>query len=227
MPILQPYIPTAQEAHRMQLWEQGEAYRFYVEQRRKSCNMNQLMDLWLEAPKCASCAVDDPFFRGQMPDLLSPTSFDDLAFVLGEETANRLQREVDLGTGFAVLCKRCGRELRPWEDDDIFVDRYHLEEHYNIPLETSGKKQPSKKLQKRVKELYGGLCFGCGATGRKLHIDHVRPRSLGGDAAFRNLQPLCEACGNKKGDLEPQEVVVYSDIYFGPYPSDGYEGLFW
>ena len=55
----------------------------------------------------------------------------------------------------------------------------------------------------------------------------VSPKSKGGDAAFRNLQPLCEDCGNKKADQLPAEVTVFSDIYFGAYPSDAYEGLFW
>jgi hypothetical protein len=53
------------------------------------------------------------------------------------------------------------------------------------------------------------------------------PRFHGGDAAFRNLQPLCTRCGQKKGNTLPTEVSVYSDLYFGPYPSDAYEGLFW
>ncbi|MDI6755771.1 MAG: HNH endonuclease [Thermodesulfobacteriota bacterium] len=76
-------------------------------------------------------------------------------------------------------------------------------------------------------DLYDKTCFGCGAADRELHIDHVLPQSKGGDAAFRNLQPLCEGCGNEKGDSIPDEVKVFSDIYFCPYPSDGYEGLFW
>jgi hypothetical protein len=41
------------------------------------------------------------------------------------------------------------------------------------------------------------------------------------------LQPLCERCGNKKSDQDASEVKIYSLMYFGPYPSDGYEGLFW
>jgi hypothetical protein len=38
---------------------------------------------------------------------------------------------------------------------------------------------------------------------------------------------LCKVCGDLKGDDLPEEVDVWLDFYFGPYPSDGFEGLFW
>jgi hypothetical protein len=41
------------------------------------------------------------------------------------------------------------------------------------------------------------------------------------------LQPLCEDCGQLKGDLMPEEIDIYSDIYFGEEPPDNFEGLFW
>jgi 5-methylcytosine-specific restriction endonuclease McrA len=78
-----------------------------------------------------------------------------------------------------------------------------------------------------IKKFYQGKCFRCERSDVKLHIDHIVPQSKGGDAAFRNLQPLCEKCGNEKGDDMPSDLEFYSDLYFGPYPSDSYEGLFW
>jgi 5-methylcytosine-specific restriction endonuclease McrA len=104
---------------------------------------------------------------------------------------------------------------------------YHLEEHYGIPLETPGRIRPIARIRQKIIELYDRACFGCGSSNKRLHIDHILPRSKGGDAAFRNLQPLCKDCGNMKGNDLPDEVDVYEDIYFGPYASDGYEGLFW
>src|SRR5207253_741857 len=121
---------------------------------------------------------------------------------------------------------RCGTELRPWWGDDLWVETYHLEEHYSIPLEP-GRRNPSRKLRDQIIRLYDNRCYGCGRGDVPLHIDHVRPRARGGDASFRNLQPLCERCGQRKGSAMPEEVSICDDLYFGPYPSDGYEGLFW
>jgi 5-methylcytosine-specific restriction endonuclease McrA len=110
------------------------------------------------------------------------------------------------------------------------VSRLHLEEHFNIPLETPGRRKPPAQVRELIQDLYGNRCFGCDArktVERELHIDHIIPQSKGGTSAFRNLQPLCERCGNIKGDRLPEEVEVCSTIFFGPYPSDSYEGLFW
>ncbi len=108
----------------------------------------------------------------------------------------------------------------------IYIVKYHLEEYYGIPLETPGKKTVSKKLRSRIFDLYDNQCFSCKAT-EDLHIDHINPVAKGGDAAFRNLQPLCRTCGFKKGDSDPNIVTVFSDMYFQPFPPDYYEGLFW
>lgn len=82
-------------------------------------------------------------------------------------------------------------------------------------------------MKEQIKRLYGYRCFGCRRKRRPLHIDHILPRSKGGDAAFRNLQPLCEECGNRKGDYKSEEVTVHSDMYFRPYPPHHDERLFW
>jgi len=186
------------------------------------------MNLWLQAPYCSSCAASDPFIRERPSDITGRHWRDDVSWELGEETLRRIVKELRKNADFALICKRCGNEVRPWRGDEVWVVNYHLEEHYGLPLEARGRK-PSKKLSKRITDLYDRTCFGCGATDKdkKLHIDHIYPQSKGGDSAFRNLQPLCEVCGNLKGDQLPEEVDVYSDIYFGPYPSDGYSGLFW
>jgi 5-methylcytosine-specific restriction endonuclease McrA len=186
----------------------------------------ELMDLWLLAPQCEDCACSEPFSPG-LPDIHHDGWEVDLLLHVGPDALDRIQQERAEGSDFALRCKRCGRELRPWEDDDAYVVSYHLEEHYGIPLETPGQTSPPSRLRRKLFALYDSHCFGCRASDRDLHIDHIRPRSKGGDAAFRNLQPLCEECGNRKGDSDPIEVQVYSTIYFGPYPMDSYEGLFW
>jgi hypothetical protein len=34
-------------------------------------------------------------------------------------------------------------------------------------------------------------------------IDHILPRSLGGDDSIENLQPMCNSCNSKKGNKVP------------------------
>lgn len=226
--ILEPYIPSAQENHKYDLWAKAECYRYYVEQRRIHCNFNELLDLWLLAPYCETCILSDPIRENFLPDIYPDGWEMDVLLHLGLTHLEQVRAILSEDPEFAYICKRCNKELRPWHDDNVYVTSYHLEEHYGIPLTVPGRVNPSRKVQKQIISLYEGRCFHCGMSDTSLlHIDHIQPRVKGGDAAFRNLQPLCEHCGNKKSDRDALEVKIHSLMYFGPYPSDGYEGLFW
>lgn len=226
--LIKPYIPSSQEQHEDNLWVRSECYRFYAQQRRLHCNFLQIMDLWLIAPYCTECASSDPFEGNSIPDI-TPESWkcDLLLLNVGQNLLEQTQGALHENPDFCFLCKKCGRELRPWVKSEIYVASYHLEEHYGIPLQTPGRRSVSKRHRKQLFSLYDNKCFGCNSGESPLHIDHILPKAAGGDAAFRNLQPLCKSCGNRKGNQLPQEIKVFSTIYFGPYPSDGCEGLFW
>ena len=207
-------------------WVWFECLAFLVRQRRKHCHFMQLMDLWLTVPKCGVCAAAGPFPpRG--PDIVPEDWENDLAMSTGETCLRRIRSVLREDTDFAIRCKDCGVELRPWQGDDVFVSSEHLEETYGISTETPNRHTPSKNTRALVYRLYGRTCFGCGSSDRSLHIDHIFPTSKGGDAAFRNLQPLCDYCGARKGQKSPESVDVHSDLYFGPYPPDSHEGLLW
>ncbi|MDQ1578174.1 MAG: hypothetical protein QOE21_861 [Microbacteriaceae bacterium] len=47
----------------------------------------------------------------------------------------------------------------------------------------------------------GGYCGGAATT-----IDHVQPRSRGGEDSWENLVACCLRCNNKKGDRTPHEM---------------------
>lgn len=222
-------IPSQREQHEDDLWIRSECYRFYANERRRHCSYTELMDLWLRAPYCVECGSSGPFQRLRDPDI-SPTDWKmDLLWEAGPAALANVEDVLAVDSEFCLLCKRCGRELRPWENQALYVVEYHLEEHYGIPIETPGRKQPSRNLQQQVMSLYGNVCFNCGVAKAEtpLHIDHIMPQSKKGDSAFRNLQPLCEECGNTKADTIPNTVQVFSNIYFGPYPPETHEGLFW
>jgi 5-methylcytosine-specific restriction endonuclease McrA len=120
----------------------------------------------------------------------------------GEEILRNVADLMTAGHDVSFFCASCETPLRPWARDRIWVRHYHAEEHFGIPQEDERRKNPSDWLERLVWEAYGRKCFRCGAT-EGLTIDHIRPVSKGGDAAFRNLQPLCRSCNNWKADREP------------------------
>lgn len=211
------------DEYKFSIWEKEECCKYYVETRKENCTFLELLDLWLHVPYCEDCVASDPFRRNYDSDITPHNWQDDLVWNLGEETAREIKRE-----NRSIQCKRCSRELVP-EKDPIHVVPLHLEEHFGIPAGTEGKIEPPKKIRTQIFRLYERKCFNCKKSEAEieLHIDHIRPRSKGGDAAFRNLQPLCKICGKLKGNRVPTEVTVTSDIYFGPYPPETFEGLFW
>ncbi len=75
------------------------------------------------------------------------------------------------------------------------------------------------RLQRYVRVPYKGIalsrhnlfkrdhfeCQYCGST-RNLTLDHMMPRSRGGDSGWTNLLTACSRCNHKKGDRTPEEA---------------------
>lgn len=224
---IEPYIPTPKEMHEDDLCLKEECYRFYADQRRNNCSYSQLLDLWLLAPYCEDCINNDPFEFNRIPEITADQWEYDLSWEVGADTLERIQKILKEDEYYTLNCHRCNVDLAPWNGDEVYVVRYHLEEHYGIPLYTPNKKTPPRRLREQIFSLYDNECFKCKTSECVLHIDHIRPRSKGGDAAFRNLQPLCERCGNIKGDSAPEVIEIFNTSYFEPYPSESYEYMFW
>ena len=49
-------------------------------------------------------------------------------------------------------------------------------------------------------------CAYCGRTDERLTIDHVIPRSRGGDTSFANCVASCKPCNNRKNNRTPKEA---------------------
>lgn len=49
-------------------------------------------------------------------------------------------------------------------------------------------------------------CQYCGKTGPPLTIDHMLPRSRGGEYSWENLITACPRCNARKGDRTPKEA---------------------
>jgi hypothetical protein len=52
-----------------------------------------------------------------------------------------------------------------------------------------------------ILNLLGHTCAACGATGKDVHIDHIKPVRFGGINALSNMQPLCRSCNGRKAGM--------------------------
>ena len=57
-------------------------------------------------------------------------------------------------------------------------------------------------------------CVYCGGK-KNLTIDHIQPKSKGGDNSWTNLVTCCSPCNRKKGDRTPDEANM--KLRFNPY----------
>src|SRR5437763_13334121 len=51
-------------------------------------------------------------------------------------------------------------------------------------------------------------CVYCGDTGGRLTLDHVIPRSRGGDSSWENVVTSCAPCNLRKGNRLPPEIQM-------------------
>ncbi|KAB2926032.1 MAG: HNH endonuclease [Bacteroidetes bacterium] len=68
---------------------------------------------------------------------------------------------------------------------------------------------PYKKIilsRKNILRRDGHRCQYCGRGDVPLTVDHVVPKSRGGEDTWENLVAACVRCNNKKGDRMPDEV---------------------
>lgn len=228
MPHFQPYIETDKGIHEREVWTRRQAARYYANLRREHATVTQVIDVRIRGPLCADCEQSGPFYSGGLPPISASSWEEDIAIEVGEDEVESIKAAVEKGQDPHWTCVRCRRSLRPWGGDDVFIVSRFLDENYDLESDTGTKKRPSQAMRDLVLEMYEYRCFGCGAheSSVELTIDHIQPRSRGGDAAFRNLQPLCEPCQQKKANAPADDVGIHHDMLFVD-PGDSYEGLFW
>jgi 5-methylcytosine-specific restriction endonuclease McrA len=55
----------------------------------------------------------------------------------------------------------------------------------------------------------GWRCAYCGTSGGRLTLDHVLPRSRGGESVWENVVTACAPCNHKKGDRTLEESGLH------------------
>ena len=54
----------------------------------------------------------------------------------------------------------------------------------------------------------GWRCVYCGSASGRLTLDHVVPKSRGGDCVWENVVTSCAPCNHRKGNRLPHEVAM-------------------
>lgn len=70
----------------------------------------------------------------------------------------------------------------------------------------------SPYMRGRVRKQFGRRCFRCGATRRRLHIDHHRPLCLGNPLEYGNAVVLCKKCNLEKGAKPPEDFYTQAEL---------------
>jgi len=188
-------------------WLEDEYRATVAKHRKKLCSPTERLEIRIPRVLCESCfgaKVDGIFVSYRGPDVLSESWESDLASILDEDDAASLAEDED-----SPRCQSCRHNLH---GKALYVETVELSERLGVADETSAVEVPRKR-RPDVLKFYGKQCFACGSDG-PLEIDHIHPRSHGGTAAFRNLQPLCRQCGQAKGDRLAQDIVAV----FDPWP---------
>ena len=74
-------------------------------------------------------------------------------------------------------------------------------DHYIYNLITMTSSEAKRLWRRSIKEHFGCTCVYCGETYdlHELTLDHVHPRTFGGEDITSNLVPCCKKCNQEKG----------------------------
>ena len=102
-------------------------------------------------------------------------------------------------------------------------------EHIRLTFTGSERIWKSPPVNRReVLRRDGHSCQYCG-SGKHLTLDHVMPRSRGGQHTWDNVVAACERCNARKGDRTPQEAGMPLRAQPKPpvHPAISFAELFW
>ena len=182
-------------------------------------------------------------------DLLSQVKEASRPISREEEFASALQdlvsinalRRLLLSAGWAFTHYRS--ETESVEERDVLVVRYlkrvitnefhvsssQVDQICNRVLDASqaSRQRLGRPLRQETFDQHGMICYACGIIltprGQERNqatIEHLWPKSLGGDTNFDNLLPACKGCNDHRNDHPVWSSFWFQDIFLGPYPSE-------
>ena len=125
---------------------------------------------------------------------------EELAPVAGASEWGRRVRELRDEQGYQILTHNDRADLRPGQYVMISAERRE-----------AGERAISKETRAKVLELYGSVCYSCGAIAGEphpanakptvLHMGHLVAKSHGGDDSVSNLRPICMVCNTGAANI--------------------------
>ncbi len=103
--------------------------------------------------------------------------------------------------GKAEVVEHLGRPLRSAAQRFLWPHVIRLLQYVRVP------KSVQRKISRRALFARDGWrCQYCGSEGGKLTLDHVVPRSRGGESVWENVVTSCAPCNLRKGNRAPEDV---------------------
>jgi 5-methylcytosine-specific restriction endonuclease McrA len=102
--------------------------------------------------------------------------------------------------GKAELLESLPRELRSASDTYAWPHVIRLVQYVRVP------RAVQRKISRRALFARDGWrCVYCGSSSGRLTLDHVVPRSKGGESIWENVVTACAPCNLRKGDRSLEE----------------------
>jgi len=68
-------------------------------------------------------------------------------------------------------------------------------------LQALQRRQAVKQWRQSIKEAFDCKCAYCGVHSSELTLDHVHPKTKGGEDLATNIVPACKRCNHEKGSF--------------------------
>jgi 5-methylcytosine-specific restriction endonuclease McrA len=105
--------------------------------------------------------------------------------------------------GKAELLESLPRELRSASDTYAWPHVIRLVQYVRVP------RAVQRKISRRALFARDGWrCVYCGSSSGRLTLDHVVPRSKGGESIWENVVTACAPCNHRKGNRTLQEAKM-------------------
>jgi hypothetical protein len=128
---------------------------------------------------------------------------EELARVAGASEWGRRVRELRDEQGYQIQTHNDRADLKPGQYVMISAERRE-----------AGERAISKETRARVLDLYGSVCYSCGAIAGEqhpangkptvLHMGHLVAKSHGGDDSVPNLRPICMVCNTGAANISAE-----------------------
>jgi len=179
---------------------------------REGYDWTTYLEISMLIPVCVSCKIsaDDQFGEQNLPEVII-TNWQDQYINLGIEKniLCEMERKIRINNWKGLFCFKCGHILFSGVNEKFYIFSTPLTDYYGC--QKSHGRSPTDWMKSLIFEEFGNNCNSCEQLFAvdDLTLDHILPWDLGGKTEFPNLQPLCQACNNKKANSLPTIIISH------------------